>query len=303
MIENQTTPPIGGASKQAIGHHYDLSNDFYALWLDDYLNYSCAHWEDGDTLESAQLRKINHHIQQAGVKAGHRILDIGCGWGHALRTLVEDYDVAEAVGLTLSEEQGSWIKSNQWPRIRAYVQSWEDYQPEEKFDGIIALGVLPHFCRTELMLEQKVEIFRRFFKRCYDWLKPGGRIAFHCLFAGYIPPDPTNKLPSKHFLLTEIFPESDIIPLSAVLTGSEYLFEVKKVSNHTDDYRKTCRAWLNRLKMNRAKAVEVVGEDNVKRYEFFLRLAVMSFEIHSVTEYSVTLQRIAPPPGSPALNR
>jgi cyclopropane-fatty-acyl-phospholipid synthase len=303
MNKKQFNAQNQGASKEAISHHYDLSNEFYQLWLDENLNYSCAHWQDDDTLESAQLRKINHHIQEAGVQSGQRVLDIGCGWGHTLRILVENYDVKEAIGLTLSEEQSAWIESKHWPRTRAHVQSWADYEPEAPFDSILALGVLPHFCRTELTLEQKVDVFRRFFERCYRWLKPDGRIAFHCLFAGYVPPDPDNQLPSKEFLLTEIFPESDIIPLSAVLMGSEYLFEVKNVSNHTDDYRRTCRSWLNRLKAHRDEAVTCVGEEVVKRYEFFLRLSVMSFELHSVTEYSVTLQRIAPPDGSPPIQR
>jgi cyclopropane-fatty-acyl-phospholipid synthase len=100
-----------GASVQAIQHHYDLSNAFYQLWLDRSCTYSCALWQEGDSLEAAQLRKIDFHIEQARVKQGDRVLDIGCGWGSTLNRLVEKYQVQQAIGLTLSETQSQWIQT------------------------------------------------------------------------------------------------------------------------------------------------------------------------------------------------
>src|SRR5688500_8349804 len=99
-----------GASAEAIQYHYDVGNGFYQLWLDADLNYSCAMWHENDTLEEAQLRKLDHHIAAARAQGGARVLDIGCGWGSLMRRLVEHHGVDRAVGLTLSAQQADWIR-------------------------------------------------------------------------------------------------------------------------------------------------------------------------------------------------
>src|SRR5688572_25683389 len=94
-----------GASRSAIRHHYDLSNDFYALWLDPSMTYSSALWSDGDSLASAQRRKLDFHIEGARAPGAARVLDVGCGWGGLLQRAVDDWGVGHAVGLTLSQAQ------------------------------------------------------------------------------------------------------------------------------------------------------------------------------------------------------
>src|SRR5258707_1072315 len=104
----QNTCMDRGASPEAIQHHYDVGNDFYQLWLDPTLTYSCALWEPNDhdaMLEIAQQRKIQHHTRWAHVPAGGRLLDIGCGWGAVLKHAIEEKGVGQAVGLTLSQQQ------------------------------------------------------------------------------------------------------------------------------------------------------------------------------------------------------
>src|SRR5262245_33777912 len=104
--------PERGASPQAIQQHYDVGSDFYALWLDNTLTYSCALWLDADSdgdLETAQIRKIDHHIISARARRVERVLDVGCGWGAVLRRLVSDYGVRHATGLTLSVAQAEQI--------------------------------------------------------------------------------------------------------------------------------------------------------------------------------------------------
>lgn len=94
-----------GASAEAIQAHYDISNEFFRLWLDPTLSYSAALWEDGDTLEEAQLRKIDFHLESAQARGAHNLLDVGCGWGSLLRRSLEHWGVHRAVGLCLSSHR------------------------------------------------------------------------------------------------------------------------------------------------------------------------------------------------------
>src|SRR5215216_2672301 len=119
-----------GASSEAIQSHYDVGNEFYSLWLDPTLSYSGAMWEPGDTLETAQLRKIDFHIEQSGARGAERVLDVGCGWGGVLRRLVGAHGVEKAVGLTLSRAQAEWIAAFDIPNLEVRVESWSEHQPE-----------------------------------------------------------------------------------------------------------------------------------------------------------------------------
>src|SRR5712692_2932993 len=138
-----------GASSAAIQSHYDIGNDFYRLWLDRDLNYSAAMWEPDDTLDSAQLRKVDYHISQARAEGATRVLDVGCGWGAMLRRLVETRGVRWAVGLTLSNAQASWTRALGNPQIEVQVESWSDHHPTGPYDAIISIGAFEHFAKLE----------------------------------------------------------------------------------------------------------------------------------------------------------
>lgn len=125
-----------GASEQAIQHHYDLSNEFYQLFLDSHMVYSSALWQAGDTLESAQVRKIDFHINQARANGAKRVLDIGCGWGATLKRLVENHNVSSAIGLTLSQAQAEWTQAFENSNIHVRLESWSDHSPEEPYPSV-----------------------------------------------------------------------------------------------------------------------------------------------------------------------
>jgi cyclopropane-fatty-acyl-phospholipid synthase len=163
-----------GASMEAIQHHYDLSNEFYALWLDRNMLYSCALWEDGDDLDAAQERKMDYMIEQARAPGAAHVLDIGCGWGGVLRRLVSKHGVARATGLTLSAAQAEWTRDHPVPGVEAHVHDWKDFEPEQPFDAIISIGAFEHFARLENTEAEKIAAYRRFFQTCRQWLKPGG---------------------------------------------------------------------------------------------------------------------------------
>ena len=111
-----------GASPEAIKSHYDVGNDFFRLVLDPEMIYSCALYEDGDDLATAQIRKLDHHIAAAKAAGTKRVLDIGCGWGAMLRRLVEHAGVGHAVGLTLSSAQADYIRKQGNAKIEVVEQ-------------------------------------------------------------------------------------------------------------------------------------------------------------------------------------
>ncbi|MBI4597669.1 MAG: class I SAM-dependent methyltransferase [Candidatus Omnitrophica bacterium] len=168
------TSAYRGASPRAIQRHYDVGNDFYALWLDTKtFCYSCAMWEPGDTLEAAQLRKYEWHIAQARAHEASHVLDIGCGWGGLSRLLVDEHRVGHVVSLTLSNAQVEYIQALHHPRIEARLEGWAEHRPAAPYDAILAVGVLEHAARSGLSSREKINAYRTFFQHCHRMLKPG----------------------------------------------------------------------------------------------------------------------------------
>ncbi|WP_326598975.1 cyclopropane-fatty-acyl-phospholipid synthase family protein [Streptomyces sp. NBC_01803] len=272
-----TTVDYQGATAESIRHHYDVSNDFYALWLDASLTYTCALWGEGDTLEDAQRRKLDYLIEGARATGARRVLDVGCGWGSLLNRLVGEHAVGQAVGLTLSDSQAELLRARELPRTEVRVENWLDHEPDEKYDAIISIGAFEHFARTGLSRTERVAAYREFFARCRSWLPKGGRIALQTNIKG------NNVLMDKQavrdlmFIIETIFPESEIPALSEVIEGSEKLFDIVTVRNDPDHYSRTCQEWLDRLRANRDRAVECAGELNVANYERYLGATVGHF--------------------------
>jgi len=283
-----------GTPAAAIRQHYDVGNDFYQLWLDPSMSYSCALWAKDeaaatDTLEAAQLRKIDFHIRQAQAAGKQRVLDIGCGWGATLRRLVENHGVEQAVGLTLSENQAAWIRARRQPRIEARLESWSDYQPDTPFDALISIGAFEHFAHPDLSYAETVAAHRHFFQRCHAWLKPGGYFSLQTLVQ-------MNMQPADlHQIVKETLPELALPTLAGIAEACEHRFELTYVQNDREDYVRTCRAWLLRIKQHRKRAVAEAGETIVARYETWLKYCMVSFHTGTAALMRLTLRRIDQP--------
>ena len=203
-----------------------------------------------------QIRKLDYHLSQARVRHAKRVLDIGCGWGSALRRMVEAYDVGQAVGLTLSQAQADWIAAANLPQVEAHVQAWLDHTTPEPYDAIISIGAFEHFAKPGLSPADKLDAYRSYFQRCHSLLRSGAWMTLQTIAYGNI-----SKLNLSEFVEKDIFPESDLPTLSEIAQASEGLFEIVTLRNDRQDYEATNRAWLSRLKANRAEAVRLVGED------------------------------------------
>ncbi len=279
-----------GAGPAAIRHHYDVGNEFWQIWLDPTMSYSCAMWADPeDDVEQAQRRKLDFHIAQARAAGAERVLDIGCGWGAMLMHLVGSYGVQHAVGLTLSDAQADYVRGIAPSNVEVWTRGWSDYQPTAPFDAIISVGAFEHFARQGLSTEEQIEAYNEFFRACRNWLKPGGRLSLQTMAYGDIP---RGRPLRDRFIVDHIFPESELPRLADIARAAEMELEIEQVRNDRGDYVKTMRAWFDRLRARRADAVAVSSEEVVARYERYLRMFAYSMELGAFTLLRLTMRRI-----------
>ena len=176
-------------------------------------------------------------------------------------------------------------------RIEVRLQSWEDFDPgDASYDAIISIGAFEHFARLGLSSEEKIAIYRRFFGRCHGWLKSRRWMSLQTVAYG-------NSLQKDFdgFIGQQIFPETDTPRLFEIAAGADRLFEVVRLRNDRDDYRRTLRAWFTGLKNHRTEAVAVKGESEVQKFEQYLRLMAYMFEVGGLDLHRVTLRKIDSP--------
>jgi cyclopropane-fatty-acyl-phospholipid synthase len=282
-----------GASAQAIEHHYDVGNDFYTLWLDKTLSYSCALWEgEADTLPAAQERKLDYLVAGARAAGKQRVLDVGCGWGGLLRRLVERHGVAAVTGLTLSRAQAEHVARWTDDRYDVRVQNWAEHQPDRPYDAIISIGAFEHFADLGMLRIERVHAYRRFFARCHEWLPPGGRLALQTNVKGNNARMNRATVRDLLFIIDRIFPESELPWPSEILEASERLFDVVSVRNDPDDYARTCRQWREGLLAHRDEAEELVGTDTVADYDRYLAAASDAFTKRHLGLVRIIFERV-----------
>jgi len=260
-----------------------VSNEFYRLWLDETMTYSCAMWDISATLEEAQLRKLDFHIDQARAEGVGRVLDIGCGWGSLMRRL-SDRGAREVVGLTLSSAQADYIRNLGISGASVAVQDWRDHSVDSPYDSLISVGAMEHFVRPELSTPERVGVYRDFFASCKSWLRSGQWMSLQTSTYG--------EGQFTHGAISSIFPESDLPRLNEILQAIAGQFELVSLRNDRSDYSRTCRAWLDRLRSKRASAVELVGEQTVAHYESFLAASSRGLDAGVFNLLRMQLRRI-----------
>jgi cyclopropane-fatty-acyl-phospholipid synthase len=259
----------------AVRHHYDVGRDFYRLWLDRSMTYSCALWDgDDDTLEAAQERKLEYHLDAIRADRAARVLDIGCGWGSTLKRLAEDRGVERSVGLTLSDDQAGFVRDRGLPGVEVRTESWTDYEPDAPFDGIVSIGAFEHFATPDDSEAERARVYRDFFTRCRGWLTDDGALSLQTIAYANM-----SREDASQFIQQEIFPNADLPTLAEIAVAAEGVFEVRSLRNDRLHYARTLEAWARRLRERRDEAVALVGPDVVARYQRYLKHSAFGFRM------------------------
>lgn len=281
-----------GGSADAVRYHYDVGREFYRLWLDESMTYSCALWREQDpaheSLHAAQLRKIQLHLDRARAGRAKRILDIGCGWGALVRTAAELPQARTVVGLTLSEDQAAYVDALGLAKVETRLESWVDHQPAERYDSIVSVGAFEHFVRPEDSLEQRIAVYRDFFQRCRAWLVPGGRMSLQTIAYGSMKRDEASA-----FINNEIFPAADLPRLDEIARAADGVMEISEVNNHRLHYALTFERWAGNLRARRAEAVAQVGEAVTARYERYLKQSSIGFYMGKIALLRLALRPVS----------
>jgi cyclopropane-fatty-acyl-phospholipid synthase len=254
---------------RAVRHHYDVSNDFFRLFLGETMTYSCAIFSRGaDTLEEAQAAKLDLVCQKLALQPGERVLDVGCGWGSFVLHAAREYGV-HVTGITLSEPQarGARERAAQAGLADQVDIRVADYRGMrgERFDAIASIGMVEH------VGESQIDVYA---ERLASLLGPGGRLLNHAIARlrhGQVTPGP--------FSDRYVFPDGDPLPLSRVLLALERAgFVTEHVEGFGDDYTETLRHWARRLDDNIDEAIRLAGPERVRVWRLYLRAARNGFE-------------------------
>ena len=293
MLARLLRPALAGASRQAgqrshrkqqkdVVHHYDLSNDFFRLWLDESLTYSCAYFHSPtDTLEQAQRQKMTHSLRKLRLTPGEALLDVGCGWGALVREAAQSYGV-QTLGITLSEEQ----RAAGCAEIEAHglgdkadvrVAHYEALVRERRvFDKIVSIGMVEHVGKAHLP---------KFSQSVASLLRPGGLALLHQITSPI-------EGPISPWVEKYIFPGSYLPTLPELLRHlADNDLRVLDVEDLRPHYRLTLDQWTERFERCVPQVQEMYGEKFVRMWRVYLRAASAGFRVGTVALHQVLVSR------------
>ncbi len=254
---------------RAVRHHYDVSNEFFSLFLDDSMTYSCAVFSLGaKTLEEAQEEKLEMVCRKLALGEGERVLDVGCGWG-SFPLWAATRHGARVLGITLSPPQAEKARrraaeAGVGDRVEIRVMDYRDLAGE-RFDAIASIGMVEH------VGEEQIDVYAQ---TLAGLLEPGGRLLNHGI-ARLRHTDPAAGPFSERY----VFPDADPLHLSRVLLALERAgFITRHIEEFGADYAETLRHWARRLDENLDRAVALAGPERVRVWRLYLRMARNGFE-------------------------
>lgn len=271
--------------RRAVSFHYDVSNEFYRLWLDREMLYSCAYFERADAaLDEAQEAKLRHLCRKLRLQPGQRLLDIGCGWGGLAIYAAQNYYV-HVTGITLSQRQAERAlarvqAAGLTERVKIVLQDYRELDPAEPFDAIVSVGMAEHVGANQLP---------RYFETAARLLKVGGVFLNHAIGDGIRP----RSFLGPSFMEEYVFPDSETPPIPAVLKSAEDAgFEVRDVENLREHYALTLRHWVRRLEATHTKALAFVDEATFRLWRLYMAGSAHGFARGHLAIYQTLLAKL-----------
>jgi cyclopropane-fatty-acyl-phospholipid synthase len=281
------------ADRDSVRHHYDVSNEFYALWLDERMVYSCAYFErEDDSLEDAQLQKLDHICRKLRLAPGERFLDIGCGWGALVIRAAERYGV-DATGITLSENQHRLANeriraAGLEGRCRVILQDYRDH--DGAYDKIASVGMFEHVGLENLPV---------YFGKVRDLLREGGLFMNH----GITTADTQNRsvgMGAGEFIGRYVFPNGELPHLHlAVRDMSDCQLEVHDAECLRPHYAKTLGLWSERFEKRMDEAVAAADERTARIWRLYLAGCAHAFDQNWVSIYQILASKQTQPGRAP----
>ncbi len=293
---------------QATRFHYNVGNEFYALWLDAKMQYSCGYFPTGaEDLDTAQTEKLEHIFRKLHLNPGERLLDIGCGWGGLAIYAAQNNEVS-VLGVTLSDKQAAYAQAKAGElgvtdRVSFRMLDYRELQ-RESFDKIVSVGMFEHVGETHLP---------EYFSQVYSLLKPGGLFLNHGIArraqGSDLPLIKGLKLDHKSsppgssyferkvlgmgsFSQHYIFPDGELVPVSeANLIAEAAGFELRDVEDLREHYALTLRNWVRRLEEHHAEASALVSESVYRTWRLYMSLSAVQFERASIGVYQSLLAK------------
>jgi len=268
-------------NRWAIAFHYDLSNAFYRLWLDEQMIYSCAYFEDAhEDLDLAQRHKLEHICRKLRLTPGERLLDIGCGWGALIRWAARHYRV-HAHGITLSRHQHEHARQmiqaeGLQDRVTVELKDYRDLQGDAAFDKIASIGMFEHVGLGNLSL---------YFGLVRRLLKPGGLFLNHGITQDQ---EGWRKSVGTRFINRYVFPDGELDTVGNVQRAMERAgFEILDVEALRPHYALTLRHWVRRLETRKTEALQHVPEPVYRVWHLYMAACALQFEQGDIGVYQL----------------
>ncbi|OIO97632.1 MAG: cyclopropane-fatty-acyl-phospholipid synthase [Anaerolineae bacterium CG2_30_64_16] len=268
--------------RAAVTYHYDVSNDFYALWLDRRMVYSCAYFQAADDdLDTAQARKLDTLCRKLRLQPGQRLLDIGCGWGGLVMYAAQHYDV-DATGITLSGPQVALANeriaaAGLADRCRVEARDYRELDEPAGYDALVSVGMFEHVGAA---------VLPAYFAQAWRLLKPGGAFLNH----GIASRATDAPLHGPSFSDTYVFPDGELTPINITLHAAEGAgFEVRDVESLREHYALTLRHWVRRLEAEHDQALKFVDEPTYRVWRLFMSGSAHGFTTGRLNVYQALL--------------